>query len=345
MKTVNSISMVLPIGVLPFFVNACLQNITETCGYQLAEFDLVFVVLEDVSVKVLKALKEAEKKFRFRVIHTPFKFRYNEQQLNMMDWVIRNGNLRDWVIVQHCDWLSHTPSWMKLICKTIEENPKAVYISYPYGTDRWQLDGKSVCMTNDVFAVHKKSNLLDNDYRFLWGNLKDLKYSPMLAEAVQAKRFSLDGQIIDMERWIDGNDLIGYELLVRDPDLMKIISLKYTHPWSIFRVATRCIRHENKLMVEHLAQAAIYSKMSSYLFDIDSFEDPYVPLPWTWFLQVYPWPEADINQANHAFNVYKRYADPNAKVLGDGVLEGINIIDYSGRIFYFNNDKLCMLKH
>src|SRR6266853_859232 len=94
------LSLVIPIGRFSFFVHACLANVFETCGAP-EVIDFVFLTARTVPPEIETAFKEAADNYRFRVIATPFDPSPNH--LRLLDWAVRNSDLTDWFMVQHCD--------------------------------------------------------------------------------------------------------------------------------------------------------------------------------------------------------------------------------------------------
>ena len=113
-------SVVIPLGDYPFFLDACVGNIEQTCGRRLEEVDLVFLLSESSAPQIRKALVEAAKRAAFRVIGVPINLAKcqgtsseNINHLRLLYWAVHHADLRDWMLVQHCDFfLGSSAHWL-----------------------------------------------------------------------------------------------------------------------------------------------------------------------------------------------------------------------------------------
>ncbi len=332
-------TLLIPIARFKFFVHACLQNITETCGIPL---DICF--LTDNS-KLDAEFEEESKHFKFRVVRVPFA---NNNQCKMLDWAIRNIDTSKWVMVQHCDnfWVKN--DWGLDVLNAITQHPDIAAFYLPFN-HYFEYKSQPVHHMHDYFGLYNSKKLIDYNLLFTWGKLGiDVPMSPEFKNAVNSIKNIQIGNYPSPKigNYIDGSVALSMELTVRYPNEVMPLPIqdKMVHIWTIFRYAER-ISINNHIMNfdivydriprEHatgyhdmLPFLANYSRMTSYLFDLEDVKN--CVLPWRIFKHL---AKHDLQPAIKLVDFLMKYRKcPN--VLGDSTM-GIREIHFHN--VKFNN--------
>lgn len=279
-------TLLIPIARFKYFVRACLQNITETCGIPL---DICF--LTDNS-KLNAEFEEESKNFKFRVVRVPFNAGNN--QCKMLDWAVKNLDIGKWFMVQHCDNFWIKDGWGTDVMNAVETFPDIAAFYLPLD-HYFKYKSKPIHHMHDYFGLYNREKLLDYNLVFTWGKLGvDVPMSPELQEAVESRFINTR-----IGHYIDGSVTLSMELAVRHPDEVMPLPIhdKMNHIWSIFRYAEnisikgsvmnfgisydRVPRLHATGFHNMLPFLANYSRMTSFLFDIDDVKD--CVLPWRIF--------------------------------------------------------------
>jgi hypothetical protein len=309
------LSVVLPIGKYPFFVYACLGNITATAG---ADVDIVFLTYKKVAANLQAAFDEAAKTYKFRVIQAPFNVELNH--LPLLDWAMRNADLQEWVVIQHCDffWDPKMVGWAPYLESLIEPD---LFVIHPQAEIRFTLDEKPVPTMHDYVAMYHRPTFAAENLSFNWSVIdRDVKLSAITKEAVESKRLLWKEPREKMRRnhppsrdillgvdWLDGSITLTLEVAMRFLHRAKPFKWKYYHLWQFFKIAHGLRKVGGKLTVGNQRHGMLfyYSWITSFCFDKDEYKD--IILPWA-VMQMVPNPqEIKLNEelANHISSFHK----------------------------------------
>lgn len=287
LKHKEPFSLILPIGHFSFFVKACLSNISNTCGIPLRNFDVVVLTQKSIPIRLKEAISQAKEKWDFRHVSAPFDAGNNHMMY--IDWCIRNCNLQQWIILQHCDFMWLENNWLKKITNKIQSVQPNLFALAPTGFHNFIHEDKTpLIQLHDYLGVYNKKTLLENDWRFIWGNIHDLNISNETLQAIQNKKIlwakthrsknnpKTHHINTDLD-WLDGSEAITIEAAVHCPENIHKIHIENEHLWQIFRLQSGCEIKNNtidagyfssNLLKEEWASFIIqYSWMCSFVFD------------------------------------------------------------------------------
>lgn len=262
------ISVIVPTGDYPFFVNACSKNIRENTG-----LDTCFITAKNPSKMLVDSICNAN----CRYLEAPFPYDERGIHLKLLDWAICQEELEDLIYVQHCDMFWEKP-WLHdviglggvAICFS-HDKLKSEFKPSRY---KFFLDNKPLLRTHDFAGVYNRKFLLDNRLSFIWGIVENLG-SEKLLDAVDNKRIlRLNGSFLTRQDYLDGSDRIGLELALIGDGLVKEskTSSFYYHCWDLFGMGFDSCREDDKIIVNRQFNKSTrgllaYSWISSYLFD------------------------------------------------------------------------------
>lgn len=328
------LSLLVPIGRFSFFVHACLQNVLETCGAP-EIIDFVFLTSCQITPEIETAFAEAHKNYPFRVIAAPFDA--GSDHLRLLDWAIRNADLADWVVIQHCDLFWKEKNWL---CRVLQEiQPELAVLCTPCPSSYF-FQQTNINIVGDFFGVYNRQQLIERKLFFKWGVLgRDVPVSDKVVEAVQTGAICRkNGEKIFLGReYMDGSQAMALELAVHAPKAVKQITplLHFLHLTAFFRIADS-VRREGGVLRCNFPIAmhayAHYSYVTS--FCIERIEAESVALPWLWF---------EYLTRTHGFKTTKekmngewlRGYSTAKEVIGWNGL-GVNRIDFNGESWKTN---------
>lgn len=271
----NKISLVVPIGQFSYFVYACLRNVFETCGDP-ACLDFAFIIGRDVTPEVLHAFWVAKRlyPYPFRVIVAPFNAWPSHQKL--LDWAIREANITDWVIFQHCDLFWTHNNWLRPLLGILDRG-KAV-MCMPWESP-YCYRGDPVPLVGDFFGVYNRHQLIQRNCLFRWGVIgSDIPVSSNLVAAMN----DIHPRLQLGKSWVDGSIAMGLELMTDHQRPIGYIvdpSVRFFHIGHFFRDIGR--RKGNYILCNDFFSLVYFSYLSS--FCIEKCEVEHIAIPWSVF--------------------------------------------------------------
>lgn len=345
-KKKKFISVVVPIfGNCKYFLFTILENIKQTCGLPLEQFDLVFLTNQDLPL-LEEAVLEATKNYSFRFIKCPIAG-YEWSHLKQVDWAIRNADLGEWIVLQHMDtfWKPNTIPWLVAFIRQIVLNPNVFAISAK-GGERVMIENGLFLPLHDYAGVYNKRIILEHNWSFNFGWLDELNFSPTVQNYLsqgKIKKFN-HGEVV---RYLDGCEAIALEISINySPS--KIIHFDSSkilyHPWSLIRPWILMKRlNDNSIILNHGIYSgwfgqgnfrfAMISYISSLCFDKDA-EKNHI-LPWSVFCKIYPTKFQWIKNDPCTQLMVSYYKSKNTIGLDD---------DFGIKKVFFDNGKILYLK-
>ena len=282
------ISLIIPIGIFPFFVNANIKNIQETCGLPLEKFDLIFLVEKNNKVFMSVDIRGFN---NFKVIESP---NIGGEHLKILDWFIYSELVNtDWVIIQHSDVFWHNKAWLIEILDIIHrETNIATITAYPKnGNLFYSIKGKEVLTLHDIFAVYKRSEFINRNLTLKRGRLlKDVMLSPKLINLIKNKDIiktkNSNKEIVTKGyTWLDGSHAISLELAHCPKVIHKTNFSEYYHHFSsFFRLASLISYDDNILKIDSLSSFGqlknllSYAQITTKFFNKDQFRHKILPM-------------------------------------------------------------------
>jgi hypothetical protein len=285
------VSVLIPIGVFPFFVYANIANVIETCGNK--DIDFVFLTHKTIPDNLQKALDAVP--FQFRVLQAPFDSGYD--QLKLLDWAFYYADLPEWVVVQHSDLFWHNfhdqKPWLTLLLETITNFPETMAVVYDDVDFIFKRYDKGVSITSDSMIMLNKHKFVRAGLKFDWGNyqdnevfLSDAVVNEIKSGIVQWYGVSTRGNNINCDInlsdfWLDGGEAIALEMAVRFPNQIQTLGclkFQFEHLWSFYRFASN-LRREGEILYldakfdDWVGIASIYAYMICLLFDKNDIID------------------------------------------------------------------------
>ncbi|MFN0016977.1 MAG: hypothetical protein ACKVP0_01890 [Pirellulaceae bacterium] len=301
----KKISLVIPIGKFSFFVHACLQNIFETCRAS-ESLDFVYLTSQDIAPELQNAFQDAAKDFSFRVVSAPFNS--GSDHLQLLDWAVRNADLTDWIIVQHCDLFWREQNWLDRIFQEIDPAVTAICVPCP---SRYRIGSSQIPIVGDFFGVYNRRRLIEQNLYFRWGTLgADVQVSEEVGEAIRSGLIRRDDNrpIRFGREWMDGSQAMGWELAVLGSEV-KQVPLDFLHLTGFFRIAETIQRHNTTLRCDFqldFDSYVLYSYLTS--FCIERAEVEPVALPWHWTSHLTRLHGRDISEAQAAGKWLRGYS-------------------------------------
>ena len=336
------ISVIVPIGGnSKYFFNTIIANIEETCGYKLEEFDLVFLTSKTVPIKLQEAFDEGAKKYQFRIINAPFE---TDVHLKLLDWAFRKANLKEWVFMQHMDtfWKIGKIDWLKLMLFMIHKHPNNISIS-PISSPRLLFNGKPFKQCHDFAAIYNKNKIVEKNWSFMWGNVKDLNLSKPVQYLIDQKKIT-DEQM-KQKWWLDGSEVIALEAFVHCPDLISNFRCEkiLEHVWSLIRPLFLIKRKGDELLLgvnmkyffASSYRYALISMLSSCCMDIN--EDHI--FPWIIYKNICSELDQVLVQNLDVYKIMSKYNKPD-KVLGIKDSMGIKTLVFTDAKINVNIDTI-----
>lgn len=288
------LTLLVPVGDYPFFVDAVCSNIEQTGGTPMDQVDLAFVVTKDPPERLVRAFRRQT--VPLRVLKSPIADKEHGVHLKLLDWAVKFGTTSRWVYVQHTDmfWDQSDSPWLAAILKELE-TADGVALTIPYNLSlgefqynqhKYRLDGRLLTRAHDFAGVYDRRKLLDMNLSFLWGRLDKLGVSAELREAIHAGRVTWEHRNgpVQLSEWVDGSDLIGLELGLRRPSMIRDLRLanKFVHCWDLFGIASDMTRTGDTISVRREVSRCVrglpsYSWISSHLFDVEEMGDKIFP--------------------------------------------------------------------
>lgn len=283
-------TLLIPVGRFSYFVHACVQNVFETCG-DVENLDLVFLTSKTVTPAIEMAFAEQAEHYPFRVLAAPFEAGSNHLQL--LDWAIREGDLTDWVIVQHSDLFWQRHNWLAQISESVR--PELAVLCVPcksrFCIKRPKQQSESnIPIVGDFFGVYNRKRLVEKDLRFTWGVLgEDVKVSYLVNDAIQRGIIYQCGNknLVEVgKQFMDGSQAMAWELTLHDPESIgHVLSFEwFYHVVAFFRIADSITRRGNTLRCDFpidFFAYALYSYLTSFCIEREEVES--VALPWSVF--------------------------------------------------------------
>lgn len=332
------LSLLVPVGRFSYFVRACLQNVFETCGAP-DLLDFVFLTSREVTPAIQRAFAEAASSYQFRVLPAPFDA--GSDHLRLLDWAVREADLTEWFIVQHCDLFWKEQNWLNRVLEAVQ--PDLVLLCTPCPSrfcyrQTPDAPGTNIPIVGDFFGVYNRTELIERNLFFRWGTLgKEVRVSVAVMNAVSASRIYHErgGPRIEAGKvFMDGSQAMAWELAVHNPQgIGHVLSLdSFYHLVAFFRIADSIRRVENTLRCDFpigLGSYALYSYLTSFCIEREEAEP--VALPWRWFsyfARQYGFDMGGWRQVGEWLRGYSRAK----QVIGlDGL--GLEAVDFNGRIF------------
>jgi hypothetical protein len=101
---IDRITVVVPVGIFPELPKICAENIfANSCDY----IDIAFLVTKNTNPDVINTIDDIK---NVRKIQCPFD--QGDDHCVLLDWVMYNGKVKDWVLVQHAD-VFWQENWLK----------------------------------------------------------------------------------------------------------------------------------------------------------------------------------------------------------------------------------------
>lgn len=328
------LTILIPVGRFSYFVHACLKNVFDTAG---CNFDFVFITSKDVSPEIELAFQEAKKSYQFRVLSATFNSGSNH--LRLLDWAVREADLSDWFVVQHCDLFWIEQGWLSRIVAKIRNN--LTVICTPCRSKHYYC-GSNIPVVGDFFGVYNRKELIKRNLFFNWGILgKGVTVSEKVIKAINTGLiWGKNNRKIEIgKEWMDGSQAMSWELVVHDSSQINKIQLNFIHLTGFFRISDSFWRKDNtigcdlELGVDPLVN---YSFLSSFCIERKEIED--LVLPWVVLEKIGKIYGNDFISFKENFDLLKSYS--NAKnIVGYDDL-GIDCVSYCNEKFYTRLVKL-----
>jgi hypothetical protein len=324
------ISVVVPVGEFPFFINACVKNIHQTCELP-EQLDLVLLMSRNNKPLVEQAVEKIARDYPFRVLRAPFDAGFNH--LRLLDWAFYEGLSAEWVVIQHSDLFWTTKGWLSKTKNKIDQNLDMLVATCP-DLERWCcLQGSTLPQISDMFCICSREKFVQHDLHFNWGVWpRQITLSKPTTDAIRSGALKwTNGKVLaEGVSFLDGSMSITMEAGIRFPDLTRLIDISdcFRHIGQFYRVAETlrvegktiyCRRHQRQdFFLPHLAT---YSYLTSCLFDVGEIRDR--PFPWSLFRKIHPNYEATTVERLAAELAQYKTSENN---LGDGDFGIENVI-------------------
>lgn len=290
------ITVLIPIGEIPYFVHANVANVSETCGVLWDYVEFVYLTGKTIPTNVQAAFDAEETKCR--VVSAPFEVSGPDCHLKLLDWAFRNVKFKsDWIVTQHADVFWNTEGWLSKIVAATKQFPNHVAIVPNDAGFRFNVDGKGVLRTQGYVLALNQPKFVEYELSFINGVLgnEEMSMSSELQEAIKDGRVEWTKlhrsganpqqlKLVPGVDVIDGADMISLELAVRYPKKIAQLQLSncFVHLWHFFDMYYDISREGDTLIVNRTSKmsevgAHCYSWASSYLFDKDEFKDKILP--------------------------------------------------------------------
>jgi len=274
------ITIIVPIGRFPCLIYSCLGNIRQTAGTD--ELDIALLLSEDLYPEVKEYLQIAVERFKCRCIIAPIDLnKCNDNRTNMepvnhlllLDWVVRHGDIKDWVLIQHGDLFYHPENkgWYDFLEKQLNPNLFALHIENTGNI--YRLDGQVIPILDDLCGVFNKKRLVEENLSFNWGTINETLFlSPQTNDAVQAGRFRHHTQgRVGNGHFLDGTKAMSLEASIRFHNEIKCFKWNTHHLCRFFKIAESVNRNHNILIINEEAisynMLYRYAMLSSMCFD------------------------------------------------------------------------------
>jgi hypothetical protein len=328
---VMSISVILPIGgTCPYFLHTNLANISETCGFDFSEFDMVLLTKKTISPELQQAIDVASQKYKFRVVKCPFE---SELHLDLIDWAMPNVDLNDWVFIQHMDtfWRIGCNPWLKDTLDIIKKYPNNVAVAECDDWKDYYLMDKRMYALHDYAVAYNRKLFVEHNLTLNWGELSKIRMSDKLKSMIKNRLvFSSVRGEIKFTDCVDGSDVITMEIAVHFNG--KVSRYGYNrnliHPFGMIRPILTMQRQKDCLKINYTRHQfikncwKIFSLVSSCHFDLEQNRRHIIP----WKL-VSSKLNLDIETIKNEelFKIMSRYENPK-NVLGIDDDDGIKNI-------------------
>jgi hypothetical protein len=337
------ITVLIPLGEIPFFVNANLKNFEESCGYNLIDIDFVFLTSETISENLQAAIDKAMETFKFRVLKAPLQVDGPDCHLQLLDWAFYNADLNDIVFVQHND-VFWTPgsNWLKRAVADIEGTPNCSFFVPDDAGERFCLDGKPVLRSQGYAAAFRLQRFIGYNLSFcngIFGEGTPLSHG--LKKAIESGRVTWSKvrrsasvpprpEVVIGIDSTDGADIIGLEAALRFPDEITTIELSddMVHLWHFYDMYYDLSRDGDTLIVNRSSKMAevgihYYSWVSSFMFDKNTMKDKIFP----WQVELQHGLGARDDFSDKVCQMLSNYAEPG-DIVGN-MTDGIKYVRFT----------------
>lgn len=246
-----NVTLVIPLGLFPFFAHCSLKNVYETCGHN--DFDFVFLMDAEENELLDAALDKLKKSHAFRVVRYPEET--NGDHMKLLDWFANTQDSHDKIVIQHADLVwTEKCDWLTQASKSLEIKP---FLSFQRHCD-FLLDGETISPIDDVFFGFDRNEFTKNNLSFSWGKVGELQLSKEVRDAYESNRLMLAENCSRSNRyedtsfgdhvWLDGSEAITIESGVRFAEDVRVLPLQnhFYHIAQFFRTHYR-IHPKNEL--------------------------------------------------------------------------------------------------
>lgn len=280
--------IVIPVGRFSYFVRANVENILEFGNGSSVE--IIFLTSKDVEPYIQRALDEVMRDHRcVKVMRAPFNAGANHCLL--LDWCMRQPELGEWIMTQHCDVFWTDKDWLNIVEKAMK-NKRASVISLP--NYQFKISNRRMPVVGDSFGVYKKSVIIDNNYSFQWANYSSDTFSPKTDAMIKSGMLRrINGDRFRIGDFLDGSVIMSLEMIAENPNMIRTINVKgYNHLIAFFRIDSHIHIDGTTMRIElpwreHFGGCAPqvwvdamarYSFMTSLVFNRSEVANP---LPWS----------------------------------------------------------------
>lgn len=278
------ISILIPIGDVPFFPEALIKNIKETIG--ISNYKIHFLI-SNPSNRILEELSSISEEF---YVHIKNLSSFTKGiHLNLLDWAMYNLPLSEWVYVQHADMFWKTNNWFYIFQKYMKN---FVAIMPPYNNScfnykhyKFKFKGENVIRCHDFSGMYHKPSFVENNLNFFWSRVKNCGKKVIL-QNLQNFELIQELRVLNENDFLDGSDLISlyYRYLGKNVCEIKE-NIDYYHCWGLFGLAWNMNKENNAVYINETFKNSLigmksYSWISSFCFNYDIWEDRVFP----WFI-------------------------------------------------------------
>lgn len=192
----------------------------------------------------------------------------------MLDYVIRDSSLSDWVIIQHADLFWKTQGWLDKILDAISATNQTALPCITY--TKYFVQTQQVLLVGDFFGVFNRRKLVSSKFSFCSKTITPSKTSRYLNKLIQSQKVNLN-----YGEWLDGSILMSVELAARNEVYRGLEILHdFVHLMAFYHIHHSFGVQDDILMswipldnfggVDKAAWVrsfAIYAYLSTYVFD------------------------------------------------------------------------------
>lgn len=285
----QKINILIPIGRFSFFAQACLKNIQKTT-LKSDSIRVTYLASNNLEPHISDIISKED----CDLIKSPFCS--NSNHLQLLDWAIREANISEWFLTQHCDLIWKKSGWLQefkpfMNCDNI--------LICPFNWSNYSYNDTRMNTAGDFLGAYNRQKLIENELKFDWGRLGfNCKVSKTLNEEIKSNKIKniITGRNVEDGEFMDGSQALTWEVYVNSPQSIKILHINdyYDHLLSIFRIADLTKWNEDTIEIDYnwapfgsdlwLKIFSAYSYLTTFLFDKN--EVNHIALPWGIFASV-----------------------------------------------------------